>query len=49
MDGASACHEAIHFDTYRPNFILEELAQWLDQFQFHMLGQSADIVMRLDP
>jgi hypothetical protein len=28
--------------------VLEQLAQRLDQLQFHALGQAADIVMRFD-
>ncbi len=32
----------------RADFVLEELAQGLDQLQVHALGQAADIVVRLD-
>ena len=32
----------------RPYLVLEQFAQRFEQFQFHMLGQSADVVMALD-
>ena len=32
----------------RPDLVLEELAQRLDELHVHALGQAADVVMRLD-
>src|SRR4051794_2643391 len=31
-----------------PDLVLEEHPQWLDQLHLHLLGQPADVVMRLD-
>ncbi|ETW14695.1 cytosine deaminase [Roseivivax marinus] len=36
------------FTTERADLVLEELAQRLHQLQAHLLGQTADIVVRLD-
>ena len=30
------------------DFVLEQFAQWLDQFEAQLLGQAADVVMQLD-
>src|SRR5262249_24481392 len=35
-------------DPEPPHFVLEELAQWLDELEMHALRQSPDVVMRLD-
>ena len=35
-------------DSHAPYLVLEELAQWLDQLQVHLLGQATDVVMRFD-
>ena len=32
----------------RAHFVLEEEAQRLDQLELHVVGQAADVVMRLD-
>ena len=36
------------FSADGANLILEEHPQWLDQFELKVVGQSADIVVRLD-
>src|SRR5690606_1115374 len=36
------------FAAERAHFVLEEFAQRLDQLELHALGQTADIVVRLD-
>ena len=35
-------------ETQLAHFVLEELAQRLEELQVHALGQAADVVMRLD-
>ena len=36
------------FQPELPHFVLEQAFQRLDQFEFHFLGQAADVVMALD-
>ncbi|OPZ13489.1 MAG: hypothetical protein BWZ07_00478 [Alphaproteobacteria bacterium ADurb.BinA280] len=36
----------LHAQT--PHFILEQFTQWFDQAEFHVLGQSTNVVMALD-
>src|SRR3990167_3656475 len=36
------------FQTQATHFVLEQFAQWLDQFQVHFFRQAADVVVRLD-
>src|SRR5207244_11129006 len=36
------------FPSDQPDFIFEQLAQRLDQFQVHFFGQPANVVMALD-
>ena len=35
-------------ETEAAHFVLEQLAQRLDELELHLLGQAADVVMRLD-
>ena len=36
------------FATQRAHLVLEQLAQGFDQFQAHLLGQAADVVVAFD-
>ncbi len=36
------------FQAEATDFILEQFAQWLDQFQVHLFRQATDVVVRLD-
>ena len=34
--------------AYGANLVLEEIAEWLDEFEVHIRGQAADVVMAFD-
>ena len=36
------------FETDLPDFVFKQFAQWLDQRHAHIIGQAADVVVRLD-